>query len=187
MVWKELCVYERLINQRDGAGRVSSGVVHGGIYKVMQSRAAVNNETLSNTSRVNAPQLINITAALCSRRRRWILCTCMNHEGSGECKQEMSCFWSTLQLPRVSRWSFVWKTNVRFEEKTHTVLKSSLQICLMKKKKKKKKKLPGADAETRQQKCPFVIHTFLSDATLCFFRFSGFCFSSVSTLCFYSD
>lgn len=91
---------------------------------------------------------------LCSRRRRRILRTCMNHEGSGgnvsrRCRVSAQHF----SFLRVSRWSFVWKTNVRFEEKTHTVLKSWLQICL---KKKKKKLLSGADAETRQRKRPLL-------------------------------
>lgn len=63
MVWKELCVYEQLINQLlESVERVSSAILYSGIYKVIQSRATVNNETLSNMSRVNAQQLINITA-----------------------------------------------------------------------------------------------------------------------------
>lgn len=42
--------------------RRSSGVLYSGTYNVIQSRAIVNNETLSNMVSVNAQQLINVRA-----------------------------------------------------------------------------------------------------------------------------
>lgn len=58
-----MCVHEHLINQLSEPleSTVRSGRVLSRIYKVIQSRATVNNETLSNMVSVNALPLINVT------------------------------------------------------------------------------------------------------------------------------